>query len=216
MNVKDVLRSSFARSQMVTNMLLADLSDAEIMQRPAPGANHIAWQLGHLASSIQFFGETIRSDSMPPLPDGFADQHAKETAGSDDPAAFLSKDEYVKLLDEQRQVLLGLLDTLEDDDLLADTPEQMRDYAPKIIDMIGLTAEHEMMHSGQISVLRRIISQGPHAKQVRPSRSRSSSCRRASVTRPRLPSEPSSVTGRASRPMRSSSESWTASALRPP
>ena len=38
MNVKDVIRSSFGRSQMVTTMLLSDLSDAEIMQRPAPGA----------------------------------------------------------------------------------------------------------------------------------------------------------------------------------
>ena len=155
MNVKDVLRSSFARSQMVTNMLLDDLSDAEIMQRPAPGANHIAWQLGHLVSSLRFFGEMIKPDSMPPLPDGFAEQHDKETAGSDDPAAFLSKDEYVKLLDEQRLALLGLLDSLQDDDLQADAPEQIRDYAPKVIDMIGLTAEHEMMHSGQISVLRR-------------------------------------------------------------
>jgi hypothetical protein len=31
----------------------------------------------------------------------------------------------------------------------------MRDYAPRVLDMIGLASEHEMMHSGQISVLRR-------------------------------------------------------------
>ena len=155
MNVKDVFRGSLGRSQMVTNMLLGDLSDSDIMQRPATGANHIAWQLGHLVSSFQHFGEAIRPGSMPPLPDGFAEQHAKETAGSDDPAAFLTKDEYVKLLDQQREAFVQLLDTLQDSDFAADSPEQMREYAPKVIDMVGLTAEHEMMHSGQISVLRR-------------------------------------------------------------
>lgn len=155
MNVKDVLRSSFARSQMVTSMLVADLTDSEIMQRPVPEANHIAWQLGHLVGSLAFFGEAIRPGSMPPLPTGFSEQHDKANAGNDDPAAFLTKDEYVRLLDQQRAAMLALLDTLEESDFTADSPEPLRDYAPTVIDMIGLSAEHEMMHSGQISVLRR-------------------------------------------------------------
>ena len=155
MNAKDVLRSSFGRSQMVTTMLIADLSDADIMQRPATGANHIAWQLGHLASSLNYFGDAIKPESMPPLPEGFADQHSKETASNDDPAAFLKKDEYVRLLDQQRAAMLSLLDTLQDDDLVAGAPEDMRNFAPQVVDMVGLAAEHEMMHSGQISVLRR-------------------------------------------------------------
>ena len=155
MNVKDVIRGSFGRSQMVTNMLVADLTDAEIMERPVPGANHFAWQLGHIISSLGFFGAAIKPGSMPALPDGFSEQHAKETAGSDDPSAFLTKDEYVKLLDEQREAMLGLMETLSDDDMTADAPEELRAYAPKVVDMIGLAAEHEMMHSGQLSVLRR-------------------------------------------------------------
>lgn len=155
MNVKDVLRSSFERSQMVTSTLVGDLTDAEIMERPAPGANHIAWQLGHLVSSVNFFGESIRPGSMPALPDGFAEKHNKDTADKEDPDAFFKKDEYVKFLDEQRNALLQLLDTLQDSDLTTESPEQMRSYAPRVIDMIGLAAEHEMMHSGQISVLRR-------------------------------------------------------------
>ena len=92
---------------------------------------------------------------MPALPDGFSEQHGKETAGNDDPAAFLTKDEYVKLLDEQREAMLGLMETLSDEDMAADSPEELRTYAPKVVDMIGLAAEHEMMHSGQLSVLRR-------------------------------------------------------------
>ena len=92
---------------------------------------------------------------MPDLPEGFTEQHAKESAGNDDPAAFLSKDQYVTLLDQQRAAMLQLMEGLDDEALAADSPEEMRQYAPLVVDMIDLAAEHEMMHSGQITVLRR-------------------------------------------------------------
>ena len=96
MQIKDVMRASFGRSKMVTDMLLADFTDAEILVRPVSGANHTAWQLGHLVSSLNYFGETIEPGSMPPLPAGFAERHTKETAGKDEAAAFLSKGEYLQ------------------------------------------------------------------------------------------------------------------------
>ena len=112
MNAKDVLRGAYGRSKMMTEMLLEDLSDAEILQRPVPEANHIAWQLGHLVLSLNYFGEAVRPGTMPKLPAGFAERHTKETSGCDDPSAFLSKSDYLRLLEEQRQALLGLLDEL--------------------------------------------------------------------------------------------------------
>ena len=32
----------------VSEQYLSDLTDADLLVRPVPGANHIAWQLGHL------------------------------------------------------------------------------------------------------------------------------------------------------------------------
>jgi uncharacterized damage-inducible protein DinB len=155
MQVQQLFRATFGRAQMVTSMLINDLSDDEILQRPVPEANHIAWQLGHLISALHFFGEAIKPGSMPALPDGFNDQHNKETAKSDDPAKFLKKDEYATLLDQQRDAMLKLSESLSDEELSAAAPEEMRQYAPTVLDMVGLAAEHEMMHSGQVSVLRR-------------------------------------------------------------
>ena len=155
MQVQQLFRGSFGRAQMVTTMLIGDLSDEELLQRPEPEANHIAWQLGHLIGALHFFGEAVKPGSMPALPEGFNDQHSKETATSDDPGAFLKKDEYATLLDQQRAAMLELSESLSEEELSADAPEQLREYAPTIVDMIGLAAEHEMMHSGQISVLRR-------------------------------------------------------------
>jgi uncharacterized damage-inducible protein DinB len=154
-NAKEVIRSSFGRAQMVTAMLIGDLSDAEIMQRPVANANHIAWQLGHLIASVHYFGESIKAGSMPALPDGFDARHSKETAHSDDPAAFLSKDAYAGLLDQQRAALLRLVEQTDDATLAADSSGDLKEIAPRLIDVVALAAEHEMMHSGQISVLRR-------------------------------------------------------------
>ena len=36
------------RSYELILLLVSDLSDAELLVRPVPQANHIAWQLGHL------------------------------------------------------------------------------------------------------------------------------------------------------------------------
>ncbi len=155
MNVKDVLRGAYGRSKMTTEMLLEDLSDAEILQRPVPESNHIAWQLGHLVLSLNYFGEAVRPGAMPKLPAGFAEQHTKETSGSNDPSAFLSKSVYLRLLSEQRQALIGLLDELHESRLDDDAPAEMQSYAPKISDVLELAAAHELMHSGQFTVLRR-------------------------------------------------------------
>ena len=51
MTAKDAIRQSLQGSQRVLGMLLDDLSDADLLVRPAPNANHIAWQLGHLIAT---------------------------------------------------------------------------------------------------------------------------------------------------------------------
>ena len=50
------------------------LSDADLLVRPAPSANHIAWQLGHLVLAEPFLIRTELPDAAyPELPAGFAD-----------------------------------------------------------------------------------------------------------------------------------------------
>src|SRR5262249_35490765 len=47
MTAKEVVRTSLDMDLQLLGMLLADLSDADLLVRPVPGANHIAWQMGH-------------------------------------------------------------------------------------------------------------------------------------------------------------------------
>ena len=85
MNAKDALRSAKNMSLMVLKRYLEDLSDADLMRRPAPGSNHLAWQLGHLISSEAGLLAMVCPGQSIDLPAGFAEAHSKEQVGNDEP-----------------------------------------------------------------------------------------------------------------------------------
>ena len=59
-------------------MHLADLSDADLMQRPVAGANHANWQIGHLI--VAETGMCTKAGAtMAELPAGFADRYKKDS-----------------------------------------------------------------------------------------------------------------------------------------
>ena len=80
MNAHDAIKSATATADFVWKSYLADLSDADLLLRPVPGANHILWQLGHLVQSTRDTFEEAVPGSMPPLPDGYARRYTSETA----------------------------------------------------------------------------------------------------------------------------------------
>ncbi len=154
MNAKDVVKQSIGMSQMVTQAYLDDLSDADLMVRPAPGANHIAWQLGHLISSEHDMMNSI-GKSMPALPEGFVEKHCKESSTSDDATKFLKKSEYLALLKTMHEATLTALDATPESELDQPTPEKYRSFIPTVGAMFNMIGGHEMMHVGQFATVRR-------------------------------------------------------------
>jgi len=151
----ETLKSSMDMAAYCVNAYLSDLADSDLLRRPAQGANHIAWQLGHLISSEHNLTNMVCPDSMPALPEGFAENYTKETAASDNPADFHKKDEYLQLMQQQREATLAQLARISDERLLEPAPEAMRDYAPTVGAVFALQATHWMMHSGQWVIVRR-------------------------------------------------------------
>src|SRR3954467_12885274 len=114
MNAKDAIKIGIDMGKFISTGYLEDLTDQELMHRPAKGANHINWQLGHLIASEREMTEKVVPGSMPPLPSGFLEKYSKDTAGSDDPAQFLKKAELLKLFEEQRAASLKALEGLNE------------------------------------------------------------------------------------------------------
>jgi len=133
-------------------MHLADMTDAELMMRPVPNANHPNWQIGHLIAAEHGMMSSIGA-KMPELPAGFAAAYGKETHTSDDASKFAKKDELLALFDKTRGATIAFAGTLTDAQLKAPSP--MPQFFPTVADFVGLGGPHIAMHIGQIQVLRR-------------------------------------------------------------
>jgi hypothetical protein len=142
-------------ARFVTTTYLSDLSDEDLLVRPVPGAHHIAWQLGHLLYSECTMIEGVRAGVAPQLPPRFAEHHSKEGGNEDAKEYFLSKVEYLTLMASVREATRSLLPQFTAEQLDAPGPEAMRSYAPTIGSVFLMIGSHEIMHSGQIAVVRR-------------------------------------------------------------
>ena len=156
MKANEVILEQLATARYVMSRYLEDLTDAELHLSPVAGAHTAAWQLGHLIVSEKRMVEGVRAGAGVELPAGFEEAHAKDAAPQDATPAF-SKAHYTELMKSQRERTVALLESLSESDLSKPAPEFMRAYAPHVGSVFASIAGHELMHSGQVAVLRRSL-----------------------------------------------------------
>ena len=161
MDSRQALKSGINGANHLIDTYLGDLSDADLLVRAIPGTNHIAWQLGHLIQAEHFMVEKVCPGSMPKLPEGFKQQHTTETAGSDDPKAFLTKDQYLALFKEQRAGTLAALAKMSDADLDKPVPPPLDKMWKRAGDVFAMQGTHWVMHAGQWAIIRRKLGHKP-------------------------------------------------------
>lgn len=161
MSIARHIQTGLQLPTFIVDGYLEDLAQEDLFVRPAPGANHIAWQLGHLITSEHQMINMVCPDAMPPLPEGFAEAYTKETAGLDDPEAFHSKEEYLRVRDEQRKAMLAALEKLSDEELESPTPEKLQRFATTVGTLFSGLGIHWTMHAGQWAVIRRQLGRPP-------------------------------------------------------
>lgn len=161
MNSREAIKLNIDMAQMCCNMYLDDLTDEDLMRRPAEGCNHINWQIGHLVTSDNNLVSAILPGKMPALPEGFADKYSKETASSDDASSFCTKLELLAAASEQLTAAVTALNEMSDEDLDTASPEPVNAYAPTFGALFSMLGSHWMMHSGQWVVVRRQLGKPP-------------------------------------------------------
>lgn len=143
-------------ARFVMTQYLQGLTDADLLVRPVEGAHHAAWQLGHLIVSEGRMVDGVRKGMGIALPPGFDVAHEKDPKYSRN-TGFFTLAEYVALMNQQRERTLELLRDLPEEALALPAPEFMRAYAPTNASVFLAVASHELMHAGQIAVLRRLL-----------------------------------------------------------
>lgn len=155
MNAKDAILGTYAMAENITKAYLADLTAADLLVRPVPGQNHIAWQLGHLLATEAKFVDAIKPGTSPALPEGWEEGHGRETTNVDDPSKYHAVEDYLRLYTAQREATKGLLNEMTDAELDAPGPESVRRMAATNGATLMLIGNHELMHVGQYVAVRR-------------------------------------------------------------
>ena len=156
MTGRDAIQSALGSTKLLLTRYVEDLSDADLLTRPVPGANHIAWQLGHLIFAEPYLVKQGLPEALyPDLPASFAETYGPNGAGKDGPNGFLSKAEYLSLFDKVRSATLAAVGKLSDADLDRPTIGSMAPHAPTLGDLLLLVCNHTLMHGGQFTVVRR-------------------------------------------------------------
>ncbi len=153
MTVNDLLAGALQSSLGMLKMHLADFSDAELLTRPVPGANHANWQIGHLITSETQMLSACGA-AMPELPVGFAQRYTKETSTFDDPGLFAPKAVLLAQLEKTRAASVAFAKSATPEKLAAPSPV-MPEMFPSIAAVLGMSTSHDAMHMGQVQVLRR-------------------------------------------------------------
>jgi hypothetical protein len=156
MSYKQAVARSTIRTYELIPLLIADLSDADLLVRPLPHANHIAWQLGHLIlQERNLIGSQDLGVKYPELPPGFEEQHSDAAAAMEPPSGFLSKSEYLDLLTKTHHATLATLEGLSDADLDRPVKGNPGIKAPNLGDLFLSISGNQGFHQGQFAIIRR-------------------------------------------------------------
>lgn len=161
MNARQAIRIGIDSACHIAQSYVSDLAEDELFVRPVPGANHIAWQLGHLIVSEHEMVEKTCPGSMPALPAGFADKYTAETAALDAKSAFHTKSVYMNAFEVQNSAALQALEKLTDADLDKPAPEAYRHFVKTVGELFAMQGTHWLMHAGQWAVVRRKLGHKP-------------------------------------------------------
>lgn len=131
---------------------------------PAEGVTHVAWQIGHLAMAryrltlFRFRGEAPSDEQLIPL--AFRLALYPKTEPSPDPSNYPPAAEIRAVFDRVQERVLSELAAWPDADL--DSPiSPEHDIAKSKIEALHWSADHELVHAGQIALLRRLFGQKP-------------------------------------------------------
>jgi len=152
----------FARGYMLS--LLADIDEADWFRRPDGCPTHIAWQVGHLAMAEyglclyrQRGRESIDRELMP---GDFRKQFSRGSVPDPDSSKHLPPAEILATLDRVHAQVI-----LESASFTADQLKEPVDmpYAAEATKLgcLYFCSHHEMIHAGQIGMVRRLLGKVP-------------------------------------------------------
>lgn len=158
MSIGKVIAYQLSRQIRMVESTLADFSDDEMLVRPVPGANHAAWQLGHVTVSEEKMMRSVMGDLLPALPAHWKGRFGKEAHALDDAASFATRKELIDTWALIRTAGADWVKAQPDDVFIQPILAHFKFAGETIADMVNLQVGHMALHVGQFQVIRRKLN----------------------------------------------------------
>ena len=151
-------------SRLYTKRFLEGLSDDEWFWCPSELTTHIGWQVGHLAVSQynlclrRVRGRTTADESL--VSDRFIDAFKLGSTPDPSPANNPGLSEIRRVFDAVQQQAVTELATRSDAELEVPV-EQPHPVFKTRLEAVEYAPQHELVHAGQIALLRRMMGKPP-------------------------------------------------------
>lgn len=160
----EIARQQIVSARAYVRTLLVGLEDDDWYRIPPGGVSNVAWQIGHLTMAqfmltlFRLRGKTDADEAM--VPKAFLKRFLKGTQPNPDAAANLPLSDVRRTFDAVYDRLMLELPDYPDADLDAAVGEPYVAF-PSRFGSLLFCAHHEMLHAGQIGMLRRLLGKPP-------------------------------------------------------
>ncbi len=152
----------FARGYTLT--LLGDIEEDDWFRQPAGTPTHLAWQVGHLTMAeymlclVRLRGKLPEDEAI--APKDVVRRFMKGTTPEGDPSKYPPVEAILQAFHGVHARVLEELPGYQDEDL-TDTISEPYAVSNTKLGSLVFCSHHEMLHAGQIGLLRRLLGKAP-------------------------------------------------------
>lgn len=160
----ELARKQIEFARAYTKTLLADVEPDEWFKIPEGCVSHLAWQVGHLAMA-QYGLCLFRIRGRQPIDtelmsSSFRKKYSKGTTPDPDPANNPAPEEICQVFEDVYEQTMQELPGYDETMLNEPVDMPYAAYATKLGGLL-FCSHHEMIHAGQIGLLRRLLGKSP-------------------------------------------------------
>jgi len=160
----EVARKQIEFARQYTRSLIADVEDELWFTIPTGCVTHVAWQVGHLAMAqyglCLFRIRGRQSEDAELMSSAFRKKYFKGTTPDSDPAKNAAVGEIREVFDRVHEQALAEMAGYHEKNLQEPIDEPYSAFNTKLGGLL-FCSHHEMMHAGQIGLLRRLLGKAP-------------------------------------------------------
>lgn len=151
-------------ARQYTKSLLENIDQNNWFRQPVEEINHVAWQIGHLAMAqyglVLFRQRGRKLEDTDLMSSSFRKKFSRGTTPNADPAFYPGIDEIMDVFERVYNQSMEELASYPAKQLQDEVDAPYAAYPNKLGCLI-FCAHHEMLHAGQLGMLRRLLGNAP-------------------------------------------------------